>query len=51
MAGKARIIGLVDPENVASERVLEKLGMKCVSAIVYHGDGVAKYVIEAVQSA
>ncbi len=45
--GLARIIGLADPENAASIRVLKKIGMKYCSAILYQGHCVAKYVIEA----
>jgi RimJ/RimL family protein N-acetyltransferase len=45
--GLRRIIGLVDPENVASVRVLEKVGMTFADVIEYHGARAARYVIEA----
>ncbi|MBI1832817.1 MAG: GNAT family N-acetyltransferase, partial [Planctomycetes bacterium] len=41
----ARILGLVDLENVASVRVLEKLGLTFVEMINYRTWHVAKYVI------
>jgi RimJ/RimL family protein N-acetyltransferase len=41
-----RIIGLVDPENAASIRVLLKLGLTYAGMVKYMGDA-AKYVIEA----
>ena len=41
----ASIIGLVDPENVASVRVLEKLGLKFVGMTMYQGTNTAKYVV------
>jgi [ribosomal protein S5]-alanine N-acetyltransferase len=37
------IIGLVAPENVASVRVLEKLGLRFVEMIEYRSSQVAKY--------
>jgi RimJ/RimL family protein N-acetyltransferase len=40
-----RIIGLVDPANVASVRVPEKLGLTYVAMIEYRGQPAAKYVI------
>jgi RimJ/RimL family protein N-acetyltransferase len=42
-----RIIGLVDPENVASVRVLEKLRLTYVGMVEYGGKSVAKYTIDA----
>ena len=42
-----RILGLVDPENVASVNVLEKLGLRYVEMIEYHSSQVAKYAIDA----
>jgi RimJ/RimL family protein N-acetyltransferase len=42
-----RIIGLVHPENYASIRVLEKLGMSRSELIDYHGDATFKYVATA----
>lgn len=41
-----RIIGLADPANVASVRVLLKLGMTYVETIEYRGHAAAKYVID-----
>lgn len=42
-----RIIGLVDPRNVASVNVLEKLGMTFSGMIEDQGQRVAKYVIHS----
>ena len=42
-----RIIGLVDTDNVASVRVLEKLGLAFDEMIEYRGARAAKYVIHA----
>jgi [ribosomal protein S5]-alanine N-acetyltransferase len=42
-----RIIGLVDPENVASVRVLEKLGLTPAGQVEYQGKYFTKYVIQA----
>ena len=44
--GLERIIGLVHPENVASVRILEKLGMKLVERVEFEGRSFVKYVIE-----
>jgi RimJ/RimL family protein N-acetyltransferase len=41
------IIGLADPENVASVRVLEKLGMSFDRMMPYQGADLARYVIHA----
>ncbi len=41
-----RIIGLVHPENLASQRVLEKLGMAFVDRAAYFGIDVLRYAIE-----
>ncbi len=41
------IIGLVSPENAASVRVLEKLGLTFSALIEYRAQSVAKYVIHA----
>ncbi len=38
-----RIIGLVDPANVASVRVLEKLGLNFSEMVEYRGSPAAKY--------
>jgi ribosomal-protein-alanine N-acetyltransferase len=43
--GLERIIGLVDPENVGSVRVLEKLGLTPAGKVEYQGKCVAKYVL------
>src|SRR5262245_7262641 len=43
--GIERIIGLVDPENVASVRVLEKLGLTPAGQVEYQGKCFAKYVL------
>ena len=42
-----RIIGLVDPGNRASVRVLEKLGLTFAEVIDYDGLVVSKYVIKS----
>jgi RimJ/RimL family protein N-acetyltransferase len=42
-----RVIGLVDPRNVASVRVLTKLGLTFVAEIDYGGLIVSKYEIRA----
>jgi ribosomal-protein-alanine N-acetyltransferase len=43
--GLQRIIGLVDPDNIASVRVLEKLGFTFAAMIDYQGQSIARYVI------
>jgi RimJ/RimL family protein N-acetyltransferase len=45
--GLERVIGLADPANVASVRVLQKLGLTFVGEQEYHGQNAAWYVIEA----
>lgn len=45
--GLERIIGLVDPENVASVRILEKLGLSFAGMEENLGQNVARYVILA----
>jgi RimJ/RimL family protein N-acetyltransferase len=45
--GLERIIGLVDTENVASVRVLEKLGMTFTGLVEFRGQSVARYELEA----
>jgi [ribosomal protein S5]-alanine N-acetyltransferase len=45
--GLARIIGLVDPANAASVRVLEKLGLRFAGMVTFGGQQVARYVIDA----
>lgn len=42
-----RVIGLVEPENTASVRVLEKLGLRADGSVEYGGQRVARYVIDA----
>jgi ribosomal-protein-alanine N-acetyltransferase len=46
----SRVIGLVVPENIASVRVLTKLGMTFVGPIEFRGHPVAKYAIEKGQA-
>ena len=46
--GLKQIIGLVMPENVASVRVLEKLGLRYDGIMDYRSLQVARYVIERV---
>lgn len=43
--GLDHIIGMVKPENVASVRVLEKLGLKYVGTMEHRGNPWARYVI------
>jgi len=43
------IIGLVHPENLASRRVLEKIGMRFVEEAEYFGMGVRKYKINSIE--
>ncbi len=45
--GLGRIIGLVDPENAASVKVLEKLGLTPAGQVDYQGKCFARYVIQA----
>jgi RimJ/RimL family protein N-acetyltransferase len=45
--GLERIIAFVHPENVASVRVLEKLGLTPDGQVEYHGRCWARYVLEA----
>jgi RimJ/RimL family protein N-acetyltransferase len=42
-----RVIGLVDPANVASVRILEKLGLTPAGEVQYDGKRYARYVIQA----
>jgi RimJ/RimL family protein N-acetyltransferase len=44
--GLKRVIGLVDPQNIASVRVLEKLGLTLTGQVEDQGKCFAKYVIE-----
>lgn len=39
-----QVIGLVEPDNTASVRVLEKIGLRYVGTLQYRGSLVAKYV-------
>jgi RimJ/RimL family protein N-acetyltransferase len=45
--GLERIIGLVDPENVASVRVLKKLGLTPAGQVEFQGRCFARYVLQA----
>jgi RimJ/RimL family protein N-acetyltransferase len=45
--GLDRIVGLVHPENAASRRVLEKLGLSFANEAEYFGITVRRYVIDA----
>ena len=45
--GLESIVGIVHPENAASQRVLEKLGMAYVNEAEYFGMRVYRYVIDA----
>ena len=45
--GLTRIIGLVDPRNAASVRVLEKLGLTREAEVTYCGDPAVRYAVEA----
>ena len=42
-----RIIGLVMPENIASVRVLEKIGLRYVDGVSFWGHQFSKYAIDA----
>ncbi|MDQ3867875.1 MAG: GNAT family N-acetyltransferase [Actinomycetota bacterium] len=46
--GLDRIVGVTHPENVASQRVLEKAGLRFEGMSVYKGKRVRKYAIERV---
>jgi RimJ/RimL family protein N-acetyltransferase len=45
--GLRRVIGLVEPENVASVRVLEKLGLAFEEMVQYGDHQLARYAIQA----
>ncbi len=45
--GLARVWGVADAENVASRRVLEKVGMTFEGCVVNEGRGEARYAIRA----
>jgi RimJ/RimL family protein N-acetyltransferase len=45
-AGLARIVGLVDPENTASSRVLEKCGMRPEGRAHHYEKDLLKYALE-----
>ena len=49
--GLKRIVGIVHPENTASQGVLKKLGMTFVNETEYFGMQVYRYVIDAVSYA
>ena len=44
--GLRRIVGIVHPENIASRRVLEKLGMRFTERSRYFGMDCLRYVLE-----
>ena len=44
--GLTRIIGLVHPENTASQRVLQKIGMTFVEQAEYFGMMLCKYAVD-----
>ena len=41
-----QIVGIVHPDNVASQRVLEKAGLSCVERAVYFNMDCYRYVVE-----
>jgi ribosomal-protein-alanine N-acetyltransferase len=41
-----QIVGIVHPDNVASQRVLEKAGLSCVERVVYFNMDCYRYVIK-----
>ena len=43
--GLKRIIGLVMPENIASVRVLEKIGLRYIETATFWGHEFSKYII------
>jgi [ribosomal protein S5]-alanine N-acetyltransferase len=45
--GLKQIIGLVMPENIASVRVLEKIGLRFVETVTFWGHEFSKYVVNA----
>jgi len=45
-AGLDRILGIADRENVASRRVLEKIGMTFEEHVLYEGREETRYSIE-----
>ena len=44
--GLERIVGVTNPENVASQRVLEKVGMRFEGMDEYNGRQVCRYAVE-----
>ena len=44
--GLERIVAVTHPENVASQRVLEKAGLRFQGMSLYNGERVRKYAIE-----
>jgi [ribosomal protein S5]-alanine N-acetyltransferase len=46
-AGLERVVGIAQPENIASVRVLEKLGMRALGEAEYWGKRWAKYEVAA----
>jgi ribosomal-protein-alanine N-acetyltransferase len=49
--GLERIVGIVHPENIASQGVLKKLGMTFSNKAEYYGMSAYRYVIDAVSYA
>lgn len=47
LLGLKQIVGIVHPQNIASQRVLEKAGMQCTGPAVYFGIDVYRYAIQA----
>ena len=45
--GLERIVAIVHPQNVASQRVLEKLGMRAIGAAVHYGAELLKFELTA----
>jgi RimJ/RimL family protein N-acetyltransferase len=48
--GLVSVVGIVHPENLASQRVLEKLGMQFVEATEYFGMACYRYLAEFYRS-
>ena len=48
-AGLARIVGFVVPENTASARVLEVIGLRSIGPIAYNGFTVLGYAVTAAE--
>ena len=50
LVGLPRVLGIVEPENAASARVLVKLGMTLQGSTVWHGKNVDVYAIDNLAS-